>query len=254
MSNIVQFSDLEKCKSLGLKSPILILQDESSIKASLLIEELGDMLKPTTMVFPKGRFIWSKWTSNGTIRCNDDSAGGTKTTIIQYPYSEVSTSYSPVTGTVPVNFDLAFDKSCYITCKEGSPVSLFIYTGTVGKLDLSACPTIRTIYFNGPNTIDTDILDIRNLHNFNTLNVDEGNSIKIILGYSKLHKKYYILSNFTHGRIMSNNMSNITPFISSLSPYNVPTPFYMVNYLNEQFTENELQIAADKNIIPINVR
>ena len=69
MSNIVQFSDLEKCKSLGLKSPILILQDESSIKASLLIEELGDMLKPTTMVFPKGRFIWSKWTSNGTISC-----------------------------------------------------------------------------------------------------------------------------------------------------------------------------------------
>lgn len=53
---------------------------------------------------------------------------------------------------------------------------------------------------------------------------------------------------------MSNNMSNITPFISSLSPYNVPTPFYMVNYLNEQFTKNELQIAADKNIIPINVR
>lgn len=253
MSNIVQFSDLEKCKSLGLKSPILILQDESSIKASLLIEELGDMLKPTTMAFPKGRFIWSKWTSNGTISCYDDSAGDAKTTIIQYPYSEVSTS-SPVTGTVPVNFDLAFDKSCYITCKEGSPVSLFIYTGTVGKLDLSACPTIRTIYFNGPNTIDTDILDIRSLHNFNTLNADEGNSIKIILGYSKLHKKYYILSNFTHGRIMSNNMSNIAPFISSLNPYNVSTPFYMVNYLNEQFTENELQIAADKNIILINVR
>lgn len=254
MSNIVQFSDLEKCKSLGLKSPILILQDESSIKASLLIEELGDMLKPTTMVFPKGRFIWSKWTSNGTISCYDDSAGGTKTTIIQYPYSEVSTSYSPITGTIPVNFDLAFDKSCYITCKEGSPVSLFIYTGTVSKLDLSACPSIRSIYFNGPNTIDTDILDLRNLFNFNTLNVDEGNSIKIILGYSKLHKKYYILSNFTHGRIMSNNISNIIPFISPLNPYNVPTPFYMVNYLNEQFTENELQIAADKNIIPINVR
>lgn len=254
MSNIVQFSDLEKCKSLGLKSPILILQDESSIKASLLIEELGDMLKPTTMAFPKGRFIWSKWTSNGTISCYDDSARDTKTAIIQYPYSEVSTSYSPVTGAVPVNFDLAFDKSCYITCKEGSPVSLFIYTGTVNKLDLSACPTIRTIYFNGPNTIDTDILDIRSLHNFNILNAHEGNSIKIILGYSKLHKKYYILSNFTHGRIMSNNTSNITPFISSLSSYNVPTPFYMVNYLNEQFTENELQIAADKNIIPINVR
>lgn len=254
MSNIVQFSDLEKCKSLGLKSPILILQDESSIKASLLIEELGDMLKPTTMAFPKGRFIWSKWTSNGIISCYDDSAGDAKTTIIQYPYSEVSTSYSPVTGAVPVNFDLAFDKSCYITCKEGSPVSLFIYTGTVGKLDLSACPTIRTIYFNGPNTIDTDILDIRSLHNFNILNADEGNSIKIILGYSKLHKKYYILSNFTHGRIMSNNMSNIAPFISSLNPYNVSTPFYTVNYLNEQFTENELQIAADKNIILINVR
>lgn len=254
MSNIVQFNDLEKCKSLGLKSPILILQDESSIKASLLIEELGDMLKPTTMAFPKGRFIWSKWTSNGTISCYDDSARDTKTAIIQYPYSEVSTSYSPVTGAVPVNFDLAFDKSCYITCKEGSPVSLFIYTGTVNKLDLSACPTIRTIYFNGPNTIDTDILDIRSLHNFNILNAHEGNSIKIILGYSKLHKKYYILSNFTHGRIMSNITSNITPFISSLSSYNVPTPFYMVNYLNEQFTENELQIAADKNIIPINVR
>ena len=121
MSNIVQFSDLEKCKSLGLKSPILILQDESSIKASLLIEELGDMLKPTTIAFPKGRFIWSKWTSNGTISCYDDSAGGTKTTIIQYPYSEVSTSYSPITGTIPVNFDLAFDKSCYICLLYTSP-------------------------------------------------------------------------------------------------------------------------------------
>ena len=53
MSNIVQFSDLEKCKSLGLKSPILILQDESSIKASLLIEELGDMLSQLLWSFPK---------------------------------------------------------------------------------------------------------------------------------------------------------------------------------------------------------
>lgn len=53
---------------------------------------------------------------------------------------------------------------------------------------------------------------------------------------------------------MSNNTSNIAPFISSLNPHSVPTPFYMVNYLNEQFTENELQVAADKNIIPINVR
>lgn len=253
MSNIVQFNDLEKCKSIGLKSPILILQNESSIKTSLLIEELGDMLKPTTMTFPKGRFIWSKWTSNGTISCYDDSAGDTKTTIIQYPYSEVSI-LSGSAESVPVSFDLAFDKSCYITCKEGSPVLLVIPTGTISKLDLSACPTIRTIYFDGPNTVNADILDIRNLYNFNILNVNEGNSIKIVLGYSNLHKKYYILSNFTHGRIMSNNVSNIIPFISPLNPYDIPTPFYMVNYLNEQFTENELQVAADKNIIPINVR
>ena len=255
MANIVQFNDLEKCKTLGLKSPILILQDENSIKASLLIEELEDVLKPATMTAPRGQSIWTQWSSSGSISFYDDSEGNTKTNIIQYPYSEVVQQYDIMSALCPITFeDNDLNKSCYIFCKEGPPTSLMIYTGTITHLDLSGCPSIKAIYFVGPNNIDTDFLDLRNLFNFNVLDMIASSRIKIILGYSKINKKYYILSNFTKGRILNVAMSNVVPYIQYMNPYETLTPYYLPNYINETFTQNELQVASEKNIRLINVR
>ena len=252
--NIVQLKNLKSSINPGQKSPILLFDNNTSVKSTIYLEELGDFIKSPNSYINQGNSIYFRAGSdNPQIRLYGSL--NPTTNIINYPYSEDKQSYNIYTETLKLNFENNPLKECFVSVENETPVSLFLENGLFYEINFLSCPTIRTIYINNQNCLNCNILDLRPLFNFNIINcVFNNNNIKYLLCYSRFLDKNFIIFNAHNFKIINVTTSNIVPYINFDQPYDTLTKIYFPAYTNDDFSQEELDLAKSKNIELINVK
>lgn len=252
--NTVQLKNLKSSINPGQKSPVLLFDNDTSVRSTIYLEELNDFIKSPSSSFKQGNSLYLRaGTNNPQIRLSGTL--NPTTNIISYPYSEVEQSYNIYSEGLNLNFENNLLKECFVGVKNEMPTTLIFTNGLFHEIDFSACPTINAIYVNNQNCLDCNILDLRTLFNFNILScIFNNNKIKYLLGYSRFLDKNYVIFNAHNFKILNVGINNVVPFIQYEPRYPTLTKFYLPVYVKDDFSQEELDMANSKNIELINVK
>lgn len=160
-----------------------------------------------------------------------------------------------------------YQKECHLFNVNAIPTDIIIGEGIVTGLDLNASPSINriscigTASFGGKRTIDGEettswfeILDLCGLPNLEYIaSPYNTNYIRLIMVYNYQLKQLFTFVNLSRFVIYNKETDNVTDIINGTTAYTENVTYYIINYTAESFSQEELDLAAAKNITLVKI-
>lgn len=160
-----------------------------------------------------------------------------------------------------------YQKECHLFNVNAIPTDIVIGEGIVTGLDVNASPSVNriscigTASFGGKQVVDgeeiTSWFEILNLCGLPNLEYIASpyntNYIRLIMVYNYQLKQLFTFVNLSRFVIYNKETDNVTDIINGTTAYTENVPYYIINYTAESFSQEELDLAAAKNITLVKI-